>query len=407
MRSFDAIVLGLGAMGSAAVYHLAKKGCRVVGLDRFSPPHPLGSTHGDTRITRLAIGEGEQYTPLALRSHELWRQLEADTGETLLTTNGGLVISSASATSHTHVERFFDNTVGAARRFGIAHELIDATEIRRRFPQFRVADDERGYLEHGAGFVRPERCVAAHLRQAEARGATIRRDERAIAFEASATGVRVTTERDSYVAASLIVAAGAWLPGLVGPEIARHFTVYRQALFWFAIDGPPRAFAVERCPVFIWEVTGRPQGIYGFPAVDGPLGGVKVASERFDAPTHADAARRDVTEDEARSMHTDYVAPYVSGVGARCIKALTCLYTVTRDFGFVLDRHPAFERVIVASPCSGHGFKHSPAIGESLAEAATGGASRFDWSPFALSRFDRVALSPLRERRAESPAQKA
>src|SRR5437016_11008855 len=136
MKTFDAAVLGLGAIGSATVYQLAKRKARVLGIDRYAPPHAFGSTHGDTRVTRLAIGEGEHYTPLAIRSHELWRELEQETGTSLLTSNGGLIISSGAATSHTHVEGFFDNTVAAARRFGIAHELIDAAEIRRRFPQF-------------------------------------------------------------------------------------------------------------------------------------------------------------------------------------------------------------------------------------------------------------------------------
>ncbi len=388
MPSFDTIVLGLGAMGSAALYHLARRRRRVLGIDRYSPPHAYGSTHGDTRVTRLAIGEGEHYTPLAMRSHELWRELETETGEELLTTNGGLVISSHTATSRTHVEHFFDNTVAAARRFGIDHELLDASEIRRRFPQFHVSDAERGYLEKGAGFVRPERCVAAHLREAERHGAAIRRDERAIDFQASASGVSVTTERGVYAAETLIVAAGPWLRDLVDGNIARHFAVYRQTLFWFDITGPTELFEVDRCPVFIWEVTGRPRGIYGFPAVDGAQGGVKIAAEQFDHATTPDAVRRNVTGDEARAMHADYVVPYISGVAATCLKAVTCLYTVTPDFGFVLDRHPAFERVLLASPCSGHGFKHSPAIGEALAEVASGGASRFDWSPFSLSRFD-------------------
>src|SRR5204862_5444929 len=148
-------------MGSAALYHLAKKGVRALGLDRFSPPHPFGSTHGDTRVTRLAIGEGEQYTPLALRSHELWRELERETGKTLLTTNGGLIISSPARTSRTHVENFFENTLAAARKFGIAHEVLNADEVRRRFPLFKVADDEQGYHERDAGFVRPAACVGA------------------------------------------------------------------------------------------------------------------------------------------------------------------------------------------------------------------------------------------------------
>ena len=359
----------------------------MLGLDRHSPPHAYGSTHGDTRVTRLAIGEGEQYTPLALRSHELWRELEAETGEDLLTANGGLVISSPAATSRTHVEHFFENTVAAARRFGIAHELLDAAEIRHRFPQFLVSQGERGYFEKDAGFVRPERCVAAHLRQAERHGATIHRDERAIGFEASANGASVTTDRGAYAAENLIVAVGPWLSELVDRAIARHFAVYRQTLFWFDIAGPAEQFAVERCPIFIWELTGRMQGIYGFPAVDGPRGGVKIATEQFDAVTTPDAVRRNVTDGEAQAIYADYVVPYISGVAPRCLRTATCLYTVTPDFGFVLDRHPAFERVLLASPCSGHGFKHSPAIGEALADVAAGGVSRFDWAPFTLSRF--------------------
>jgi sarcosine oxidase len=387
-QTVDTIVLGLGAMGSAALYHLARRGVRALGIDRFSPPHAFGSSHGDTRITRLAIGEGEHYTPLALRSHELWRELEAETGDELLTACGGLILSSGSATSHTHVENFFDNTLAAARRFGIDHEVLDAAEIRRRFPPFRVSDAERGYYEPDAGFLRPERCVAAHLRAARRRGATLRCNETATAFRASSGGVSLSTDRGVYSAANLIVAAGAWLPGLVGADIAPHFTVYRQTLSWFEIEGDATPFEAGRCPIFIWELTGRPQSIYGFPAVDGARGGVKIASERFDRRTDPDAVDRDVSPEEIAALHRDYVAPYVAGVGPRCLKSLSCLYTVTPDFGFVLDRHPGCDRVVLASPCSGHGFKHSPAIGEALAATACGAAPRFDLSPFALSRFE-------------------
>jgi len=388
MQSFDVAVLGLGATGSAALYHLAKRGVRALGIDRYSPPHPFGSTHGDTRVTRLAIGEGEHYTPLALRSHALWRELEAETKEDLLTANGGLIISSRATTAHTHVEHFFDNTLAAARKFGITHELLDAAEIRRRFPQFKVADHERGYLEKEAGFVRPERCVAAHLRAAERRGAIIRRNERGVGFRASAGGVTVETDRGLYTAATLVVAIGPWLPGWA-ESIAPYFRIYRQTLFWFAIDGPSALFEAERCPIFIWEVMGRKYGVYGFPAIDGPDGGIKIATEQFDGTSDPDTVRRDVTQSEIRSMYEECIAPHISGVSARCLKALTCLYTVTPDFGFVLDRHPDSERVLIASPCSGHGFKHSPAIGEGLAELATGAAPRFDTSRFALRRFGR------------------
>ena len=389
LQRFDTIVLGLGAMGSAALYHLAKKSTGVLGIDRFSPPHALGSTHGDTRVTRLAIGEGALYTPLALRSHELWRELEQETGETLLTTNGGLIISSRAKTSRSHVENFFQNTLAAARRFGIVHELLDADEIRRRFPPFKLVDDEQGYFERDAGFLRPEACVRAHLEQAARLGAEIHRDETVLEFHGSATGVSVTTDRGTYAAGTLIVAAGAWLPRLIGQDLARHFTVYRQTLFWFQIESPIATFLPERFPIFIWELQGKKQGIYGFPALDGPHGGIKIATEQYEASTSADAVRRNVTAHEIRAMYADYVVPYISGVGAKCLKAVTCLYTATPDFGFVIDRHPGCDRVILVSPCSGHGFKHSPAIGEALAEISIGAAPRFDLTPFALNRFGR------------------
>jgi sarcosine oxidase len=185
----------------------------------------------------------------------------------------------------------------------------------------------------------------------------------------------------------LIVTAGPWLPGLVEPSVARHLTIYRQVLCWFEIDGPVTPFLPDNFPVFIWELQGKPQGIYGFPAIDGVLGGLKIATERYDAATTPETVEREVSDAEMRSIHDQYVAPYVSGLGSRCVKAATCLYTVTPDFGFVIDTLPGADRVIVASPCSGHGFKHSAAIGEALSELVIDGASRLDLRAFALKRF--------------------
>jgi sarcosine oxidase len=392
MRRFDTIVLGLGAMGSAALCQLARRGNDVLGIDQFSPPHAFGSSHGDTRITRLAIGEGEQYTPLALRSHQLWRELEKETGTKLLTACGGLIISSSAKTSRTHVEKFFDNTLAAARKYAIAHELLDATEIRRRFPRFNVADDERGYLERDAGFLRPEACVRTQLTVAERRGAEIHREERVSRFDAGANAVTVTTDSETYVAGTLIVSAGPWLPELVDRRLARHFAVYRQTLFWFDIDGPVTPFLSDRFPIFIWELQGKKQGFYGFPAIDGPRGGMKIGTEQYEATTSAAAVNRAVSDEESRAMYADYVAPYIEGVSSRCLRATSCLYTVTPDFGFVIDTHPDSKRVIIVSPCSGHGFKHSPAIGEALADLAIEGGTAVDLDAFSLERF--LSLRP-------------
>jgi sarcosine oxidase len=389
MKNYECIVVGLGAMGSAAVYHLARRGSRVLGIDRYSPPHARGSSHGDTRITRLAIGEGAQYTPLAMRSHTLWRDLERESGRPLLTSCGGLIISSPAKSSITHVEGFFANTVAAARQYAIAHEILDAEQIRRRFPQFNVADDETGYFEPSAGFLRPEECIGAHLRMAQVRGADIHRNELVSRFDVSNGSVTVTTSREKYSADRLIVAAGAWLPGLVDARIAKHFTIHRQTMYWFGVQNSATPFDPGRFPVFIWELQGRKQGIYGFPAIDGPHGGIKVSTEQYATATSADAAERTVSEDEAAAIHEELVAPFLPAVGSQCLKASACLYTVTPDFGFVIDTHPDSERVLIASPCSGHGFKHSPAIGEALAELVIDGTARADLDAFKLNRFDR------------------
>ncbi len=389
MNRFDVIVLGLGAAGSATLYQLAKRGAKVLGIDQFSPPHTFGSTHGDTRITRLAIGEGAHYTPLAIRSHQIWRELEAKTGARLLTTNGGLIISGATSRSTFHGASFFSNTLDAARRQNIPHELRDAEQIRQRFAPLAIDDEQGGYFEPSAGFVRPEECIRVQLALAEALGANIVRNQTVTEFAQGGNVVKVRIKADTFEAAQLIVAAGPWLPGLLAENHSRHFKIYRQTLHWFDIEACHDQFVPERFPVFIWELPGAKGGIYGFPAIDGPKGGIKVATEQFEVTTRPHSVNREVSAVESERIYRDLVAPYIRGVGSKCVKSAVCLYTVTRDFGFVIDRHPDFDRIIIASPCSGHGFKHSAALGEAISDLASGITSRFDLSAFALSRLTR------------------
>jgi len=366
METFDAIVVGLGAMGSATAYQLAKRGAKVLGIDRLSPPHSEGSHCGDTRITRKAIGEGDAYVPLVLRSYELWREIEAASGESLLTITGGLWITSPARQVEIHVADFFDKTVAAARRFHIDHELLDAGAIRSRFPQFNVRDNEVGYFEPDAGFLRPEACVRAQLRLAARHGADLRTHERVEAITQSSGRVTVTTDRGEYQGRQAIVAAGAGVRDFVPESMASLFSVTRQVQYWFEANG------LESLPVWIWELQDRGNAIYGFPARDGV---VKVATESFS---------REIPSSE---MFESLIAPYLAGVGPRCVKTVGCLYTATPDFHFLIDRHPGMEHVIVASPCSGHGFKHSAAVGEALAEMATAGTTTLDLAPFSRSRF--------------------
>lgn len=364
--TFDAIVVGLGAMGSATAWQLARRGARILGIDRHAPPHAHGSHCGESRITRKAIGEGDAYVPLALRSYEIWREIEAaspPSRERLLNVTGGLWISSARRQVEIHVADFFGRTVAAARRFGIDHEILDAAAMRRRFPAFNVRDDESGYYEPDAGFLRPEACVRAQLDLAVKAGAELHVDEPVRSIVQEGGGVVVETERARYRAAQAIVTAGAGIPGLV-PALASRLEVSRQVQFWFEAEG------LEDLPVWIWELQDRGHAIYGFPARGGLA---KVSTESF---------TREIGPDE---MRESLVAPNLRGV-MRCVKTVPCLYTATPDFRFVIDRHPGMDRVVVASACSGHGFKHSAAIGEALAQLATDGRSSLDLGPFRLPR---------------------
>jgi sarcosine oxidase len=376
--SYDAIVLGLGAMGAAATYQLARRGARVLGIDRYAPPHELGSTHGDTRITRIACGEGPEYSAFARRSHEIWRQLEAETGERLLTQNGMLVLCGPGRRAPSHgVPQFLEATVDAARKAGLDYEILDTATIRARYPALAVGDGDEAYHDKVSGFVHPERCVAVQLAKARALGADLRLNERVGAFEQEGRSVTVTTDRGIHRAGELIVAAGAWLPGFLPPDLGAIFKVTRQVLYWFrARNAEAHAqFSPDRFPVYIWQVP-RPQVIYGFPATGGLEEGVKIATEQELVGTTAETVDRTVSAAETREMYETYVAPFFPGLSGACVKSKVCLYTSVDKARFVIDRHPGFDRIIVASPCSGHGFKHSAAIGELLAQMALGEAHR-------------------------------
>jgi sarcosine oxidase len=386
-RSADAIVVGLGAMGSAALAHLARSGASVVGFDRFSPPHPFGSSHGGTRITRLAIAEGSDYVPLVLRSHELWRELERWTGTKLLTECGGLTMAQPGASGTLHgVDDYLERVRSAAREYGIEHENLGAGEIAQRFPQFDLVGGERGYYEPGAGFLRPERCIAAQLQLAARHGATRRLDEAVTAYASAGDGVTVTTKSGSVRAAKLIVATGAWMGDSL-PEHRGWFRVHRQVLFWFALKDSAAHERYREMPIYIWETGPAAEDlIYGFPAVDGPDGGAKLATEQYVTTTAPDELEREVRPEEIEEFYERFVRDRLPGLDRRCLKATACMYTVTPDSRFVIDRHPEHENVLVVSACSGHGFKHSAAIGEAVAQLVTNGRSDIDLSGFSFAR---------------------
>jgi sarcosine oxidase len=382
----DTIVIGLGAMGSAALYQLAKRGQKVIGIDRFTPPHDRGSSHGETRITRQAVGEGGQYVPIVLRSHEIWREIEAETRETLFLSCGTLVLSPrVDAAAHHGKDNFLARTLECARNFGIPHDEIKPDEIAARFPQIRLRGDEIGYFEPGGGLLFPERCIATQIRLAEAHGAQIRTSERVVKCESFSANARVTTERATYEAENVVMAAGGWIRGLAGKPL-EALALQRQTLHWFQSDCPEQ-YRSDRFSVFIWIHGPEPEDLfYGFPTPPGGEG-VKVATETsLPMSGEPDDIDRTVHAWESEQMFKRHLAGRFHGLGPTRLRATACLYTVTPDSDFVIDRHPEQPRVLLVSACSGHGFKHSAAIGEAAAAAVTGENGPSILSAFRLSR---------------------
>ena len=377
----DVIVVGLGAMGSAVTLRLAQRGLRVLGVDRFRPPHDRGSTHGQTRITRLAVGEGAEHVPLVRRSHELWRELEAATGSSVLEQVGGLVIGRRD-------DMFLEQTRAVARLHGIAHRNLSNAQLSDGFPMFDLPDDTEGYFEPEAGFVRPEAAITAQLTLARQAGAQLRLGESVRSWAASSGAVTVTTDMATVEARELVLCAGAWITKLV-PESAGLFAVYPQTLHWFAIR---RGYeTLRRMPIFIWEMDGERDaythlsgGFYGLPAIDGRTGGVKLATERYDATVDPDQSTQTRPADSSHAFHRRYLTRYFPWVTAEPLRTTSCLYTCTRASRFIIDRHPNHPNVRIVAACSGHGFKHSAAIGEAVAQTISDGVSEIDLTPFAL-----------------------
>lgn len=384
------MVIGLGAMGSAALYQLSQKakGKKIIGLDKFMPPHAMGSTHGESRITRQAIGENEIYTPLSLRSYEIWRQLESDTREECLTVTGGLIMASKSEYNLHGRKDFLGETERAAVKHGIKHEMLNAHDIRTRFHQFMLTGTEEGYYEHEAGLLRPENCINANLRMAlQGNGnVTAKTGEEVLGIKPMGNDrVMVFAGSHIYEAGQVILTVGPWINHLLNKRYRDLFKIYRQVMYWFHPRESIVPYKVGNFPIFIWQFNDG--FIYGFPAIGGRDGGVKVASEQTTIQTDPDLVDHNVSNEEIQAMHKNFIANRLPGLSPNCVRAVTCLYTVTPDWSFIVDRHPEFPQVIIASPCSGHGFKHSAAVGQILAELAIDGKSSFDISPFRIDRF--------------------
>ncbi len=386
MSTYDVIVLGLGGMGSAAVCHLAGRSPRgrILGLEQYTSPHDRGSSHGATRVIRQAYFEHPSYVPLLRRAYELWRELERKSGQPLMCLPGGLMMGTADSAVVAGSRR-------SAQEHGLDHEFLETPTLRRRFPQFRVDDRTVALFEPTAGLVWCERCVSAHLEAAAAAGAELRFEEPVVRWSAlnGGEGVEVETARGRYRANRLVVTPGPWAPGVLS-DLGLPLEVTRQVLCWFEPPSGVHAFLPDRFPIYIWQ---RQVGeeVYGFPAVDGPDGGVKAAffhqpRPEVVTPDSVDRHIRKTDEDGLRSA----LREFLPGIDGRCVRAKVCLYTSTPDGHFVISRHPHHPQVSVAAGFSGHGFKFCSVVGEILADLALEGRTRHPLGLFEPRRFGNV-----------------
>ncbi|GAA2839764.1 N-methyl-L-tryptophan oxidase [Crossiella cryophila] len=375
---YDVIVIGLGGMGSAAAYHLAARGSRVLGLDRFGPAHSNGSSHGGSRIIRQSYFEDPAYVPLLLRSYELFDKLANDSGRDVLTVTGGVMIGRPDCLT-------VAGSKLSAETWNLPHEMLDAMEIRRRFPTLTPAADEVALYEQKAGFVRPEATVGAHLDLADKAGAELHYHEPVLDWTSTATGVRVRTAAGEYTAAKLVICPGAWAPRLLA-DLGIPFVIERQVQYWFNPTGGLAPFQPEVHPIYIWEAADGIQA-YGFPASDGPDGGAKVAFFRGGQTCTPETIDRTVHPHEIEAMRRQML-PRIPSLPGEFQRAATCMYTNTADEHFVIATHPAHERVTVACGFSGHGFKFVPVVGEILADLALTGTTAH---PIDLFRPERLA----------------
>jgi sarcosine oxidase len=374
MQSFDVAIVGLGATGSAAAWHLASRGLRVLGIDRHTPPHHYGSSHGHARIIREAYFEHPQYVPMVQRAYTLWDGLAAETGTDLSIRTGGLMIGPEQG-----------ELVSGAMRSAQLHQLPcalwSAAEVRERVPALSPAQDMVGLWEPRAGVLFPERCVDTMLGVARSRGAHLLYETTVTGWQADAAGVTVATSSQDYRAGHLILAAGPWMPDLL-PALALPLTIERAVQHWFRPSRDEGLGRPDRLPIYILEYA-RERLLYGLPDTGR---GVKIAKHHQGERTTAHTVRRRVDDDERLEMH-GLVLQWLPRVAGPLTESTVCMYTNTPDGDFILDYHPTDRRAIVASPCSGHGFKFASAVGEILADLAMDRAPRFDLGPFRATRF--------------------
>ncbi len=372
-RRYDAIVIGVGGVGSATAYYLARRGKRVLALERYDIPNEMGSSHGYTRIIRLAYYEHPSYVYLLRRAYELWRDIEQRAGEQLLYITGSIDAGPPDSW-------VFKGSWQSCKIHDLPHEVLDGAELRRRFPGYQLPKDTLAVWQPDGGFLMPERCIVSYVTTAQAHGAEIHGREKVLGWEPHAGGVRVTTERATYEADTLVVSAGSWVAKLL-PFLNGLAVPERQVLAWLQ-PYQPELFMPGKFPVFNLLVEeGR---YYGFPTFSVPgfkFGRYHHLEEAIDAD---EIDREPNVRDE--EMLRAFAARYFPDGAGPTMALRTCLFTNTPDHHFIIDLHPEYPQVVFASPCSGHGFKFVSVLGEIMADLADRGETRHDIELFRLAR---------------------
>lgn len=374
MKTYDAIVVGLGGVGSAAAFHLASRGVRVLGLERFTAAHDCGSSHGHTRVIRKAYYEHTDYVPLLREAYRLWHDLEQRSGKKLFHETGLLQVGPASG-------EVISGVLKSAETHRLAVEKLAADEVIRRFPGFKVPEQSVGVFESAAGYLRVEDCVRTHLEQAEAAGAELRFDTPVNHWRKEQNAVAITCRDETISTGALVIATGAWSVPLLANE-GVQLNVLRKHLHWF-VNNAAAYQQQHGCPVFLYEL---PEGIYyGFPQIDDC--GVKLA-EHSGGEMVAEPSRlsREIDCDE-RARVSDFRGAYLPGVSSQSSHHAVCMYTMTADGHFIVDRLPEHPRVTLAAGLSGHGFKFTCGLGKALADIALDGRSDLPVDFLRLGRF--------------------
>jgi sarcosine oxidase len=361
-------------MGSAAAYHLARRGLSVVALERHAIAHDRGSSHGLTRIIRLAYFEHPSYVPLLHQAFALWRDLEQESGQRLLHVTGAIDAGVPGS-------RVFEGSLASCRGHGLRHEVLTAGEVNRRFPGYRLPDEFMAVFQPDGGFLEPEQCIRAHASLAARHGAEVRTGARVRGWESVNGGVVVHLDDAEVRARQLVVCAGPWTASLV-PSLSHLLRPERQVVAWFGVEDR-RPFAPDRFPVFVMMT---PDGyFYGFPEYG--IAGFKIGKYHHRSEVVDPDAMNRVVDAQDEAVLRDCVRSFFPGANGALVRASTCIFTNTPDEHFIIDRLPQASNVLVVSACSGHGFKFCSVIGEIVSDLVIGGRTSHDISLFRRDRF--------------------